>query len=171
MDDLSSNMTVVVSNISKNVDELCGARFCPSDVEKAGNLHRPDVFKIQLLSGIFIALMLCATILVSLFADTLKRFRFCDDFPSFNIEWLWPLLQVRNGKKRVRFWSIRTEVVSCDVQATHAKEANSSVTNHHVHWCWTGLHGRWIYSCKWTAPKSLFTEKNSTRNAGNYEHM
>ncbi len=71
------NMTNdMVMNTSKNVDQLCGARFCPATAESSGevgNLHRPDLFKIQLLSGIFIVLMLCATILVSLFADSLKR--------------------------------------------------------------------------------------------------
>lgn len=75
-DDLSANMTIEIGNVSKNVDQLCGARFCPNALESSGevgNLHRPDLFKIQLLSGIFIVLMLCATILVSLFADTLKR--------------------------------------------------------------------------------------------------
>lgn len=76
VDALSANMSVDMVAVSKNVDQLCGARFCPAAPESSGeigNLHRPDVFKIQLLSGIFIALMLCATILVSLFADTLKR--------------------------------------------------------------------------------------------------
>lgn len=76
MDEVSANMTIDMENVTKNVDQLCGARFCPRALESSGevgNLHRPDLFKIQLLSGIFIALMLCATILVSLFADTLKR--------------------------------------------------------------------------------------------------
>lgn len=75
-DSLSANMTTM-ENVSNNVDQLCGAKFCP--VENAGgvaNLHKPDLFKIQILSGIFIVLMICATVLVSLFADTLKRLVF-----------------------------------------------------------------------------------------------
>lgn len=71
--DMNTNITIT-TNISKNVGQLCGANFCP--VENSGevaNLHQPDPFKIQFLSGIFIVLMLCATLLVSLFADTLKR--------------------------------------------------------------------------------------------------
>lgn len=72
-DSLSANITDI-ANVAKNVDQLCGAKFCPA-VESSGevaNLHKPDLFKIQILSGIFIVLMICATILVSLFADTLK---------------------------------------------------------------------------------------------------
>ncbi|KAJ6616193.1 UNC93-like protein [Pseudolycoriella hygida] len=75
VESLSENMTNVVVNASKTVGELCGANFCP--VEKSGevaNLHPPDHSKIQFLSGIFILLMLCATVLVSLFTDTLKRY-------------------------------------------------------------------------------------------------
>lgn len=73
MTNVSSNMTIT-TNISKDVDQLCGANFCPGgNSGGVANLHAPDPFKIQLLSGIFTALMLCATILVSLFADTLKR--------------------------------------------------------------------------------------------------
>lgn len=68
-------MSANTTNISKNVDKLCGANFCPGRTSgDVANLHAPDAFKIQLLSGIFIALMLCATLLVSVFADTLKRF-------------------------------------------------------------------------------------------------
>lgn len=73
MTNISSNMTIM-TNVSKNVDQLCGANFCPGRISgDVANLHAPDPYKIQILSGIFIALMLCATILVSLFADTLKR--------------------------------------------------------------------------------------------------
>lgn len=76
---MSANMTITV-NISKNVDQLCGAKFCPaaSSSSEVGNLHRPDMYKIQLLSGIFIVLMLGATVLVSLFADTLKRLAYSE---------------------------------------------------------------------------------------------
>lgn len=63
-----------VSSIAKNVDQFCGANFCPkANSGEVANLHQPDPFKIQFLSGIFIVLMLSATLLVSLFADTLKR--------------------------------------------------------------------------------------------------
>lgn len=60
----------------KNVRELCGARFCPSSVS-AGvnpNLKQPDMSKIHILMGIFLALMVAAVLLVSFGVDSLKRY-------------------------------------------------------------------------------------------------
>lgn len=57
-----------------NVSELCGARFCPGVSAAVNpNLKPPEMSKIHMLSGIFLALMVCACVLVAVGVDSLKR--------------------------------------------------------------------------------------------------
>lgn len=72
-----SNFTAIISknNVGNNVSELCGAKFCPGvNAAANSNLVQPHPMKIQLLSGIFLALMIVAFLLVALFTDSLKRY-------------------------------------------------------------------------------------------------
>lgn len=65
---------MIGKNVENNVPELCGANFCPGvNAADNSNLEPPHPMKIQLLSGIFLALMIVACLLVALFTDSLKR--------------------------------------------------------------------------------------------------
>lgn len=58
-----------------NVAALCGARFCPGvTASEIPNLTPPSPSKIYLLSGVFLALMVCACALVASGADSLRRY-------------------------------------------------------------------------------------------------
>lgn len=70
-DFLDANATIV----PVNVPGLCGARFCPGvGADEIPNLQPPHPLKIQLLSGVFLALMVGAAGLVAFGADSLKRY-------------------------------------------------------------------------------------------------
>lgn len=58
-----------------NVAGLCGAQFCPGvGADDIPNLMAPHPLKIQLLAGIFLALMVAACALVALGTDSLGRY-------------------------------------------------------------------------------------------------
>lgn len=58
-----------------NVSQLCGAQFCPG-ISAVGNenLIPPDMKKIQMLSVLFLSLMIGACVLVAIGVDSLKRY-------------------------------------------------------------------------------------------------
>lgn len=62
--------------VVQRVASFCGAAFCPSSkIDGNATLPPPpDHQKIQMLSGIFLALMISACLLVALFVDPLKRY-------------------------------------------------------------------------------------------------
>lgn len=77
--EISANSTidaVALALREKNVNELCGARFCPGGVSAAvnPNLVPPEMSKIHLLSGIFLGLMISACLLVAFGVDSLQRY-------------------------------------------------------------------------------------------------
>lgn len=68
-----ANSTAAASH-SVDVGELCGANFCPGlGAAENNNLLKPDKEKINLLSGIFLACMAGAVLLVAIGVDTAKR--------------------------------------------------------------------------------------------------
>lgn len=74
LDNLTITMDETVTFVRANVSDICGARFCPGvGATDNPNLEPPAQLKIQLLSGIFLALMVCACLMVALFTDSLKR--------------------------------------------------------------------------------------------------
>lgn len=75
-ENLTINGTIdeAVSFVRANVSNICGARFCPGvGATDNPNLEPPAQLKIQLLSGIFLALMVCACLMVAFFTDSLER--------------------------------------------------------------------------------------------------
>lgn len=67
-------MNNVTNLATRSVAEVCGAKFCPgSNLNDNPNLQQPEKYKIQMLMGIFMGLMVCSSLLVSVFSDSLKR--------------------------------------------------------------------------------------------------
>lgn len=64
------------AELSHNVSQLCGAKFCPDKVTAAvnPNLTLPDYGKIQTLMLIFLAMMIAASLLIAFAVDGLKRY-------------------------------------------------------------------------------------------------
>ena len=58
----------------KNIGEVCGAQFCPNVNGENPNLQPPAESRVQLLSAIFLALMISACLLVAFFTDSLTRY-------------------------------------------------------------------------------------------------
>lgn len=86
----SSTTTAIMPTtpITKNVAEVCGAKFCPGiTAAENPNLEPPAPVKIYILSGIFLALMICAGILVTFFVDSLERYNNSCVFIITNILW------------------------------------------------------------------------------------
>lgn len=69
---INASSKVIVDRVAS----FCGAAYCPSSENGAkGNLTSPpDPEKIQILSGIFLALMISACLMVAFFVDPLKRY-------------------------------------------------------------------------------------------------
>lgn len=61
----------------ERVASFCGAAYCPTSANGAGAklTSPPDHEKIETLSGIFLALMISACIIVALFVDPLNRYK------------------------------------------------------------------------------------------------
>lgn len=146
---VDGNQTVL-EEITKNVAELCGANFCPGvDATVNPNLEPPHPLKIKLLAGIFLGLMICASLLVTFFADSLKRlvqFQY-----SFNIICLYAFyprlnIQIRNGAQRSRFRIVRLPIAGRYRQTFSAKETAANDSDYDVHWCRAGFHGCRFYS-------------------------
>lgn len=67
--------TTTMATIFKDVGEICGANFCPNiNAQVNPNLTPPEPKKIHILSGVFLACMLSACLLVAFFVDSLKRY-------------------------------------------------------------------------------------------------
>lgn len=61
--------------LTQNVAKLCGAEFCPGVTAASNpNLTPPDSSKIQMLMLIFLGMMICASFLVGVAVDGLKRY-------------------------------------------------------------------------------------------------
>lgn len=64
-----------LTTLTQNVAKLCGAEFCPGVTAALNpNLEKPDQSKIQMLMIIFLAMMILASILISVAVDGLKRY-------------------------------------------------------------------------------------------------
>lgn len=61
------------ANGSVNAVELCGASFCTSNHHGIDNLERPPNEEIYEISGIYLACIVVAVIIVALFVDPLSR--------------------------------------------------------------------------------------------------
>lgn len=86
------NMNTSFIDDVERVASFCGAAYCPSSENgAAANLTSPpDHEKIKTLSGIFLALMISACIIVALFVDPMKRYEIGrkgsgSDIPGFKL--------------------------------------------------------------------------------------
>jgi hypothetical protein len=84
---LSTNTTVsnLTSLLSETVssalqeeipNDICGASFCPRTAAEAANpnLHPPETSKIHLITGIYLACMIAACLVVAFFVDPMRRY-------------------------------------------------------------------------------------------------
>lgn len=69
-------MNASSNDVIQRVASFCGAAFCPSSENgaKVNLTSPPDHKKIQILSAIFLALMISACLMVAFFVDPLKRY-------------------------------------------------------------------------------------------------
>lgn len=67
---------LVPNKILEDVDNMCGARFCPGDAIGGANpnLKPPPASKINLIAGIYLACMIAACLVVALGVDSLNRY-------------------------------------------------------------------------------------------------
>ncbi|XP_064210761.1 UNC93-like protein isoform X2 [Tribolium castaneum] len=73
---LLSAETVVTSLQDERPNDLCGANFCPGTVTEVANpnLHPPETSKIHLITGIYLACMVGACLVVAIFVDPMNRY-------------------------------------------------------------------------------------------------
>ncbi|GLV32405.1 uncharacterized protein CBL_00886 [Carabus blaptoides fortunei] len=67
--------TTIINETLQNVEDICGANFCPGvTIAENPNLEPPAKEKIQLISGIYLGCMIAACVIVAFGVDSLSRY-------------------------------------------------------------------------------------------------